>query len=109
VVDMRQNINNDHSVPSSIIISALLLPSRPLYCIFSSLFPALFIYRLPVPHPHTPPTYTNTKHSVAVLCGELLREAEFLVNQRVHPMTIMAGWRQVNATIVTVTEQCRIG
>ena len=34
--------------------------------------------------------------SVAVLCGELLREAEFLVNQRVHPMTIMAGWRQVN-------------
>lgn len=32
--------------------------------------------------------------SVAVLCGELLREAEFLVNQRVHPMTIMAGWRQ---------------
>jgi T-complex protein 1 subunit beta len=32
-------------------------------------------------------------HSVTVLCGELLREAEFLVNQRVHPMTIMAGWR----------------
>jgi T-complex protein 1 subunit beta len=31
--------------------------------------------------------------SVAVLCGELLREAEFLVNQRVHPMTIMQGWR----------------
>lgn len=31
--------------------------------------------------------------SVAVLCGELLREAEFLVNQRVHPMTIMHGWR----------------
>jgi len=32
--------------------------------------------------------------SVTVLCGELLREAEFLVNQRIHPMTIMAGWRQ---------------
>ena len=31
--------------------------------------------------------------SVAVLCGELLREAEFLVQQRVHPMTIVAGWR----------------
>jgi T-complex protein 1 subunit beta len=30
---------------------------------------------------------------VAVLCGELLREAEFLVQQRIHPMTIMAGWR----------------
>mmetsp|Transcript_11097 Transcript_11097/g.18622 ORF Transcript_11097/g.18622 Transcript_11097/m.18622 type:complete len:527 (-) Transcript_11097:135-1715(-) len=32
--------------------------------------------------------------SVTVLCGELLREAEFLVNQRIHPMTIVAGWRQ---------------
>ena len=31
--------------------------------------------------------------SVTVLCGELLREAEFLVNQRIHPMTIMQGWR----------------
>lgn len=31
--------------------------------------------------------------SVTVLCGELLREAEFLVNQRIHPMTIVAGWR----------------
>ncbi len=29
--------------------------------------------------------------SVTVLCGELLREAEFLVSQRVHPMTIVAG------------------
>lgn len=32
-------------------------------------------------------------YSVTVLCGELLREAEFLVNQRIHPMTIMQGWR----------------
>lgn len=32
--------------------------------------------------------------SVTVLCGELLREAEFLINQHVHPMTIVAGWRQ---------------
>mmetsp|Transcript_4000 Transcript_4000/g.4089 ORF Transcript_4000/g.4089 Transcript_4000/m.4089 type:complete len:529 (-) Transcript_4000:203-1789(-) len=31
--------------------------------------------------------------SVTVLCGELLREAEYLVNQRIHPMTIVAGWR----------------
>jgi len=32
--------------------------------------------------------------SVAVLCGELLREAETLVfAQRVHPQTICAGWR----------------
>jgi T-complex protein 1 subunit beta len=32
--------------------------------------------------------------SVAVLCGELLREAEHLVNQRVHPQTIAQGWRR---------------
>jgi T-complex protein 1 subunit beta len=32
--------------------------------------------------------------SVTVLCGELLREAEFLVNQRMHPSTIIAGWRR---------------
>ena len=31
--------------------------------------------------------------SVAVLCGELLREAESLVAQRIHPQTIAAGWR----------------
>jgi T-complex protein 1 subunit beta len=31
--------------------------------------------------------------SVAVLCGELLREAETLVNQRIHPQTICHGWR----------------
>jgi hypothetical protein len=29
---------------------------------------------------------------LAVLCGELLREAEVL-NQRIHPQTICAGWR----------------
>ena len=40
--------------------------------------------------------------SVAVLCGELLREAEFLVNQRVHPMTIMAGWRQVKQKLFLI-------
>jgi len=31
--------------------------------------------------------------SVTVLCGELLREAEFLINQRVHPMVVIQGWR----------------
>jgi T-complex protein 1 subunit beta len=36
--------------------------------------------------------------SVTVLCGELLREAEFLINQRIHPMTIVAGWR--NAVVI---------
>jgi len=31
--------------------------------------------------------------SVAVLCGELLREAEKLIDARIHPQTIAAGWR----------------
>jgi len=31
--------------------------------------------------------------SVVVLAGELLRQAEVLVNQRIHPMTITDGWR----------------
>ena len=31
--------------------------------------------------------------TVAVLAGELLREAEGLVNQKVHPQTIIQGWR----------------
>ena len=36
--------------------------------------------------------------SVAVLCGELLREAEALVMvQRIHPQTIAAGWRLARA------------
>ncbi len=29
--------------------------------------------------------------SVVVLAGELLREAELLVNQKIHPMVIIAG------------------
>ena len=40
--------------------------------------------------------------SVTVLCGELLREAEFLINQRIHPMTIVAGWRQA----VKIAREC---
>lgn len=32
--------------------------------------------------------------SVVVLAGELLKEAEQLVNQKVHPMTIIAGFRE---------------
>jgi len=31
--------------------------------------------------------------SVVVLAGELLREAQKLIAKRVHPMTIIAGWR----------------
>lgn len=32
--------------------------------------------------------------SVVVLAGELLREAEKLVNQKIHPMTIISGYRE---------------
>lgn len=32
--------------------------------------------------------------SVTVLAGELLREAEKLINQRIHPMVIIDGWRR---------------
>lgn len=32
--------------------------------------------------------------SVVVLAGELLREAEALVNMRIHPMTIINGFRR---------------
>uniref|UniRef100_A0A7S2U8E3 CCT-beta n=1 Tax=Attheya septentrionalis TaxID=420275 RepID=A0A7S2U8E3_9STRA len=35
--------------------------------------------------------------SVAVLCGELLREAELLVAQRIHPQVIAQGWRLARA------------
>ncbi|KAA0149409.1 hypothetical protein FNF27_05422 [Cafeteria roenbergensis] len=31
--------------------------------------------------------------SVTVLCGELLREAEKLLAQKIHPMTVVDGWR----------------
>jgi hypothetical protein len=34
--------------------------------------------------------------SVVVLAGELLREAEQLVGQKVHPMTIIAGARRTH-------------
>mmetsp|Transcript_10347 Transcript_10347/g.29490 ORF Transcript_10347/g.29490 Transcript_10347/m.29490 type:complete len:532 (+) Transcript_10347:110-1705(+) len=34
--------------------------------------------------------------SVTVLCGELLRQAELLVNQHLHPMTIIAGFREAS-------------
>jgi len=46
--------------------------------------------------------------SVTVLCGELLREAEFLVNQRIHPMTIMAGWRLAVAAARSALEAAAV-
>jgi len=32
--------------------------------------------------------------TVAVLAGELLREGEKLIHQRMHPQTIISGWRK---------------
>lgn len=32
--------------------------------------------------------------SVTVLASELLREAEKLVDQKIHPQTIISGWRK---------------
>lgn len=45
---------------------------------------------------------------MTVLCGELLREAEFLVNQRIHPMTIMAGWRSAVAIARKALEEAAV-
>jgi T-complex protein 1 subunit beta len=44
--------------------------------------------------------------TVAVLAGELLREAEMLVQQRIHPQLIIAGWRK--ATEVARKVLCEI-
>ena len=35
--------------------------------------------------------------SVVVLTGELIREAEKLIDQRIHPMVIVDGWRLATA------------
>ena len=43
--------------------------------------------------------------SVAVLAGELLREAEHLVNQRIHPQTICSGWRLAQAAALSALEE----
>jgi T-complex protein 1 subunit beta len=43
--------------------------------------------------------------SVAVLAGELLRGAETLVNQRIHPQTICAGWRLAQVAALTALER----
>eukprot|EP01024_Parvocaulis_polyphysoides_P030573 TRINITY_DN27838_c0_g1_i1.p1 TRINITY_DN27838_c0_g1~~TRINITY_DN27838_c0_g1_i1.p1 ORF type:complete len:555 (-),score=98.80 TRINITY_DN27838_c0_g1_i1:594-2117(-) len=47
--------------------------------------------------------------SVVVLAGELLREAEFLVNQKIHPMTIIAGFREAAQVAQKVLEEFAFG
>jgi T-complex protein 1 subunit beta len=45
--------------------------------------------------------------SVAVLCGELLREAEqLLLQQRIHPQTICAGWRLASRVAKDALDRC---
>eukprot|EP00934_Nitzschia_sp_Nitz4_P008316 Nitzschia sp. Nitz4//scaffold270_size25879//110//1840//NITZ4_008295-RA/size25879-snap-gene-0.15-mRNA-1//1//CDS//3329545181//8306//frame0 len=45
--------------------------------------------------------------SVVVLCGELLREAEqLLLQQRIHPQTICAGWRLASQVARKALEGC---
>ncbi|KAG5609476.1 hypothetical protein H5410_020757, partial [Solanum commersonii] len=43
--------------------------------------------------------------SVVVLAGELLREAEKLVNAKIHPMTIIAGFRMASEGARNVLEK----
>eukprot|EP00803_Ostreobium_quekettii_P001520 evm.model.scf_1448.3 EVM.evm.TU.scf_1448.3 scf_1448:12286-17818(+) len=46
--------------------------------------------------------------SVVVLAGELLKEAEQLVNRNVHPMTIIAGIRDACACALKTLEGCAV-
>lgn len=44
--------------------------------------------------------------SVAVLAGEFLREAEKLINQKIHPQTVIRGWRKAIVTARQTLESC---
>jgi len=44
--------------------------------------------------------------TVVVLAGELLREAERLVSQKIHPQTIIAGWRKAIEVAVNALNEC---
>ena len=46
--------------------------------------------------------------SVCVLAGELLREAEQLIMQRIHPQTIIAGFRLAVETAFTALDESKI-
>ena len=43
--------------------------------------------------------------SVTVLASELIREAEKLVDMRIHPQTIIAGWRKASAAAKEALEK----
>ena len=42
--------------------------------------------------------------SVVVLTGELIREAEKLIDQKLHPMVIVDGWRMASVAARTALE-----
>jgi len=46
--------------------------------------------------------------SVTVLASELLREAEQMINQKLHPQTIIAGWRKAAAVADKALEESTI-
>jgi len=46
--------------------------------------------------------------SVCVLAGELLREAEKLIEKKIHPQTIIAGWRKALAVAYKTLENSAI-
>ena len=43
--------------------------------------------------------------TVAVLAGELLREAEKLIQNKIHPQIIIKGWREARKTAQKVLEE----
>lgn len=43
--------------------------------------------------------------SVTVLAAELLREGEKLVDMKLHPQTIVSGWRKAAAEALSALEQ----
>jgi T-complex protein 1 subunit beta len=45
---------------------------------------------------------------VTVLAGELLREAEKLVQNKIHPQIIMKGWREARKVAQKVLEEISI-
>lgn len=44
--------------------------------------------------------------SVVVLAGELLKEAEHLLYKKIHPMTMIAGYREAAAVAHKILEEC---
>jgi len=46
--------------------------------------------------------------SVTVLAAELLREGEKLIDLKIHPQTIIAGWRKATTTALNALESVAV-